>query len=703
MSNEDVIIDGTWKDLPDSNEEIGETKPQDPDAGEWVEVRKPTIKTTPRSDGWTDVEFSQPTIPQYTTPPIEGKWTEVKNPDSFEIKIQPEEDGWNRVVTSGLPPKTTGTEKKSKEKRNTDRKPILGSIFRPKEDEELAKVNADIEAIKKPPKDAGIKIAQQQSVEVSTGTNKGEKQPTQQRDPHEEDKKPTPSNTTTTKDKKEEKEERRVITEEERSTYVDKKGQKQQIPLPLKEEMDLVFDKNYPAYALDSTLAYEVGVMENNLYDQKLKEREDELLKAGYSTEEIEKKMIEDKYLIKQEVQRFVKGSVTNRFRNKVIKRIQDNPEKYKDFIDPATGEVISDLKDDNLIGYILGQKVYPEWMKEEDPNYHKREDNILDPIPIETPEFTELKIKIEQQQTLINNLNNQIEQQNKILLGILEREKAKLEAEKEKRINKRIAIVAGAGALVTGLLLGPQVAVTGAIVSGAGGLVAKGTSLFAEWKINRWTKEMNKTQDPAKKLEIQARIVKWQNANKWAKRTASFFLGTGIGFGVSSLFTKVFMGGKGLLNRAPVEGVESVSNYTQPEITNNSQVNPQGSSVSQPPVVETPPTGIETGGEGILLQNGRVHLPGSAWDGNLATPPTGNLPGGEFVSSNFVGGATNMGAFNLENALQTYKVSRNAIDTLGPQRTHQLLNLFQANPRINLLDALNQLGIDKALLGIAN
>ena len=113
--------------------------------------------------------------------------------------------------------------------------------------------------------------------------------------------------------------------------------------------------------------------MENNLYDQKLKEREDELLKAGYSTEEIEKKMIEDKYLIKQEVQRFVKGSVTNRFRNKVIKRIQDNPEKYKDFIDPATGEVISDLKDDNLIGYILGQKVYPEWMKEEDPNYHKR------------------------------------------------------------------------------------------------------------------------------------------------------------------------------------------------------------------------------------------------------------------------------------------------------------------------------------------
>jgi hypothetical protein len=162
-------------------------------------------------------------------------------------------------------------------------------------------------------------------------------------------------------------------------------------------------------------------------------------------------------------------------------------------------------------------------------------------------------------------------------------------------------------------------------------------------------------------------------------------------------------MGGKGLLNRAPVEGVKSVSNYTQPEITNNSQVNPQGPSVSQPPVVETPPTGIETGGEGILLQNGRVHLPGSAWDGNLATPPTGNLPGGEFVSSNFVGGATNMGAFNLENALQTYKVSRNAIDTLGPQRTHQLLNLFQANPRINLLDALNQLGIDKALLGIAN
>ena len=68
------------------------------------------------------------------------------------------------------------------------------------------------------------------------------------------------------------------------------------------------------------------------------------------------------KHDIKLEIQQYVKGTVTRDFRNRVIDRVKGNPDKYKEYIDPKTGEVIDSIKDENLIGKILAQKVYPKW-----------------------------------------------------------------------------------------------------------------------------------------------------------------------------------------------------------------------------------------------------------------------------------------------------------------------------------------------------
>jgi len=106
---------------------------------------------------------------------------------------------------------------------------------------------------------------------------------------------------------------------------------------------------------------------------------------------------------------------------------------------------------------------------------------------------------------------------------------------------------------------------------------------------------------------------------------------------------------------------------------------------------------GINTN-DGVLLKNGRVELPGSAWDGNLATEPLGNLPNGALNSSNFAGGATNMGAFNLESALQSSGVTESLLrNNLQTSEIHRLLNIFTSNPSTDLSTALQSLNSEGA------
>jgi hypothetical protein len=52
------------------------------------------------------------------------------------------------------------------------------------------------------------------------------------------------------------------------------------------------------------------------------------------------------------------------------------------------------------------------------------------------------------------------------------------------------------------------------------------------------------------------------------------------------------------------------------------------------------------------LVVDGRIHLPGSAWDGNLANGPAGTLSGGEWNPSNYTGGVHEMAAYQLNKDL---------------------------------------------------
>lgn len=475
--------------------------------------------------------------------------------------------------------------------------------------------------------------------------------------------------------------------------YTDKKGNLVDIPLPIKEEMDLTFDKRYAVANVFK--AEEYATMENNHYNRKFEERVKELRERGETEEYIKGYMASAKYEIKDKAQRHVKTRVTSDIRSRVIERILKDPIKYKDFIDPTNpSKVIKSIQDDDLIGEILGQKVYPGWMKGE-ADARKNRIEVIPTIPeiIEPPK-------------------------------------------PEKTKNRRWGLIGGVigftAAVAGGASVGVPVTI-GATVLSIGAAVAE---KYAPKRIEKLTERLANAKTPEERANLEKRLKVWNFVNKHAHNTMKFFGGMATGAGIGTAISKFFMGGKGLVevvgNRIEAgqatigQGVNEGAQYNQTGSSSGegAPVNSNAPSEGAANIDSGVSAGAETGNlgnntiqaetnigidtnNGILIKSGRVNLPGSAWNGNLGTQPPGGLANGTLNPSNFTGGATNMGAFNLESALQSNGVTESLLrNNLQTPEIHRLLNIFVSNPSTDLstaLQSLNSEGAKTILEAISN
>ncbi|HRY74414.1 MAG TPA: hypothetical protein P5098_01865, partial [Candidatus Dojkabacteria bacterium] len=460
--------------------------------------------------------------------------------------------------------------------------------------------------------------------------------------------------------------------EDKKNQYEDEKGNLVNIPNPIKEEMALTFNKDGVVMNAEDAARY--GNQENELYDRRIAERRKELKENGFTDAQIDAYMEIGKHDIKLEIQQYVKGTVTRDFRGRVIDRINSNPEKYKEYIDPTTGKVISSISDENLMGRILSQKVYPKWYQGELDAIKKPEQKEPEPTPKKTRRWG-----------LIGGV-----------LGFT-------------------AAVAGGASVGLPITIGATVLTLG----------AKMAETYAPKKIDSLTEKLANAKTPEEKANLEKRLKVWNFVNKHAHNTMKFFGGMATGAGIGTAISNFFMGGKGLVevvgNRIEAgqatmghgigEGPQSqVGNGTETGAT-NSGVTSEGPTNFEPGTSSgtetgsignnTIPTetniGIDTN-NGILIKSGRVNLPGSAWNGNLGTQPPGGLANGALNPSNFTGGATNMGAFNLESALQTNGVTESLLrNNLQTSEIHRLLNIFTSNPSTDLSTALQSLNSEGA------
>ena len=352
-----------------------------------------------------------------------------------------------------------------------------------------------------------------------------------------------------------------------------------------------------------------------------------------------------------------------------------------------AQGEATTENKD----GFI---KAPPEeTLQERREKIQKRITELEDRLkagaltPEEQKEYTELR-----------------EQLKNIDQGLREKEDQEaIEKQKKKERNiKRWAIVAGVVGFATTFLGGPSV-VAGALVAGtAGNILSRGAEYLSRWRGKKLTEKLQSEENPEEIEKIKKKIEIWNKINNIANVSKRIIGGFTVGAVLGGTLNTVFMGGKGLVNtlNAGKQGVSGVGAPTEikPNINDSNMVKPEAPSdtttIVQGNAATTPPTGsISTEAlptEGVLVRNGRINLPGSDWDTNLATKPIGD----QFMSTNFSGGATNMGAWNLEQNLINNGITRAQIDAnLSTGQIHQLLNRFMANPQTDLVSALNDMG----------
>lgn len=462
--------------------------------------------------------------------------------------------------------------------------------------------------------------------------------------------------------------------EDKKNQYEDEKGNLVNIPNPIKEEMALTFNKD--GVVMNAQDAARYGNQENELYNRRLAERRKELKEIGYTDEEIDSYMNIAKREIKLDIQQYVKGTVTRDFRGRVIDRINSDKEKYKAYIDPKTGEVISSIDDENLIGRILSQKIYPKWYQGELDVLRKPEQKEPEPTPKKTRRWG-----------LIGGV-----------LGFT-------------------AAIAGGASVGLPITIGATVLTLG----------AKMAEEYAPKKIASLTEKLANAKTPEEKANLEKRLKVWNFVNKHAHNTMKFFGGMATGAGIGTAISNFFMGGKGLVevvgNRIEAgqatigQGVNEGAQYNQTGSSSGegAPVNSNAPSEGAANIDSGASAGAETGNlgnntiptetnigidtnNGILIKSGRVNLPGSAWNGNLGTQPPGGLANGAFNPSNFTGGATNMGAFNLESALQTNGVTESLLrNNLQTSEIHRLLNIFTSNPSTDLSTALQSLNSEGA------
>lgn len=279
-------------------------------------------------------------------------------------------------------------------------------------------------------------------------------------------------------------------------------------------------------------------------------------------------------------------------------------------------------------------------------------------------------------------------------------------EVQKKQRDFKTAALIAGVVAGGAAGILGG--AAVGVPVAAAAGVVSIGGRISNYFLGRSITKIENQIKDPtlddATRERLQKRESNLRKIQNVVQHVTKFATGAALGAGISTFISNVAMGGHGLV-------------WNRPEVPGGLPgVNPEagiGKAGLEKPVGggETPlPASPETYPGNSFIHDGRVDLPGSAWDGNWANGPAQDtLAGGAGNFANYAGGPSEMAASQLGQDLASNNITDQLLTNLTTYDKHRLLTEYwsairsgNANPElIQTLQSMNTEGAQKLLAAI--
>ncbi len=342
---------------------------------------------------------------------------------------------------------------------------------------------------------------------------------------------------------------------------------------------------------------------------------------------------------------------------------------------------------------------------------------NILNQVIIlqqKDPTNPEITTMLNSINTLLVNMNNNSENPEPPLItpGTPEGGEPTPEEEARDRVTKKAKLIAG----VIGGVAGTTTAIVGGpAVAGVASLITTGLlvgSAGVRWvggrRITKLTELRDAEPNPVKREQYSKRIKDWEKARIITRHATNALKGYAIGLAAGSLFTKVFMGGQGIIERKAAEALANKSATATQGVAQNDLGQAPGASPTNNPYNTPVPNEVATGinpSETGLIQNGRVNLPGSAWNGNLAGSPGEGVS--DLLSSSFAGGQTNMAAFQLNSDLAQAGLKLSDVTgKMGTGGVHQLLNGYfnairsgVANPTLEtILNSTNVQGASEVL-----
>lgn len=267
----------------------------------------------------------------------------------------------------------------------------------------------------------------------------------------------------------------------------------------------------------------------------------------------------------------------------------------------------------------------------------------------------------------------------------------------KRERNLKRAAFIAGAvvGG-TTGILGGAHVAGIGVLACLGAGFLNKGLDYLGSRRINSLQSQLNSTTDPEARAKLEKRKTNWEKIRKGSIYAASFIAGAGIGFAATGLFSKVFMGGHGLVWNTPEPTGIPVGGDASGSIGGG---RPE---VEQPTGSEIPQTSPETyQGNDFIDKNGQIHTGGdSPWDNKYVAEPAGNLPGGAENASNYTQGKWGRTPSVVDNFLKQNNITDTSM--LDPHTRDRILKetwlaLQRGDTNPDMTQILKHVGTDGA------
>jgi len=303
-------------------------------------------------------------------------------------------------------------------------------------------------------------------------------------------------------------------------------------------------------------------------------------------------------------------------------------------------------------------------------------------------------------------------------VIDILQRQRAAIEAQRETerrdRSRQRNSLIVGA---ITGFGTAAVVASTAlsGVAIGAGVVLVVARS--AQWVGEKYQRNLSNrlgyVTDPEEREKIKKRLEFFNKIN-YGLRTYVVPFGGGFmaGLVAGSFFKTAVMGGESLMDKFASggsgtteigtggTGLESGNSGSSTTLENTAPNNlpkdiPQGAEAISTPEIPS---------QDVLVSNGKIDLPGSSWDNNLAS----NIgQAGELGHSSFSGGIYDQAASLAEKSLRSSGLTRSVLmDNLGTNGVHELLNHYlqavqvgNTSPSlVNILGNMNNPGAENIL-----